>query len=775
MDAPTGVPFFFSHPNPDLGLIGPKVVTRGKVDIVKAPEGNYSGFAIIWQMSLLRPYMIKYLLDNGTTMELTEPIKLKGNMKNIQLYFRLWNLTIDTWSQDPFRLINVNVTLFSVSDFQLAPDIGISQRMIELVIDKYSIYSKYVLPEGWKVCKIETDQHGYPVIYYHTDTQTNIWNVHPHWGYLPEKNYWIWVNVPNDLQKAMNAGFRAVDANTTLYWSGDPWNKPFYLNQCYNQNKPLVLKTYIYNPGFALKTERGTPLLFDETNNSALILAEPWEDSVLFYKQQINPLALVVIETSRGKMAAGYDAYFLRKNATDPSGVIFLHSVNATDPDGKGTWSPNDPDLCNPVTGCKARKYPNQSRYLIGESTGVWQVEGVASPVKESKPKYRIMVYYKGVLVYNESISLSNPYVSKLQSLSTFKQVTTTRLNITIVSEAGKPLEKAKVCIIDVHNKENLAIAETDEKGMVYFDLPLRSETSYEIAVEWTSKYGTKAALTASVTAAETSISLPVYDVTLRLLTLREMPLAGIPVKVASVDVGTTSATGEVIVPQIPPGTYTVVASWLDTALNLPLLRVSAPDAVTLTPSNVHMLAVRVAGAQGQALEGATVTVSKDTVKLTKKTNRDGMAEIELPDASYIIEVTYGQFRETDSVSLTADTLKTFNLDVFVEFLGVAMSMTQFLLLIIITSISLAGLSGIIIVKRKSKLLPLRLPLPPPPLPTSLPPFELEKEIKKYEGYLEKLEQLKKEGRFSQEVYEKLKAEYESKIEELKKKKVKPT
>jgi hypothetical protein len=196
MDAPTGVPFFFTHPNPEIGLVGPKAVSEGKVDIVKAPTGNYSNFAIVWQMSLLRPYKILYLLDNGTTIELKEPIKLTANMRNIQLYFKLYNLTVDTWSQDPFRIINVNVTLFSVSDFGIAPGIGITKRMLDQITDSKSIYYKYVLPPGWNIYKTETDAYGYPVVYYQTDTQTNYWNKHPSWTYLPEKDYWIWVNVP---------------------------------------------------------------------------------------------------------------------------------------------------------------------------------------------------------------------------------------------------------------------------------------------------------------------------------------------------------------------------------------------------------------------------------------------------------------------------------------------------------------------------------------------------------------------------------------------------
>jgi hypothetical protein len=46
-------------------------------------------------------------------------------------------------------------------------------------------------------------------------------------------------------------------------------------------------------------------------------------------------------------------------------------------------------------------------------------------------------------------------------------------------------------------------------------------------------------------------------------------------------------------------------------------------------------------------------------------------------------------------------------------------------------------------------------------------PEELEREIKKYEGYLEKLEQLKREGKVSEKVYETLKKKYESEIEKI--------
>jgi hypothetical protein len=52
-------------------------------------------------------------------------------------------------------------------------------------------------------------------------------------------------------------------------------------------------------------------------------------------------------------------------------------------------------------------------------------------------------------------------------------------------------------------------------------------------------------------------------------------------------------------------------------------------------------------------------------------------------------------------------------------------------------------------------------------LPSLLPTREIEMEIKKYEEYLDKLEQLRKEEKVSEQVYKKLKEEYEKKLEEL--------
>ncbi|MEM3647510.1 MAG: carboxypeptidase-like regulatory domain-containing protein, partial [Thermofilum sp.] len=262
-------------------------------------------------------------------------------------------------------------------------------------------------------------------------------------------------------------------------------------------------------------------------------------------------------------------------------------------------------------------------------------------------------------------------------------------LRISFVDEEGRPLTGVSVTAKRllygryVWNTEIAQIMQVESNTVLLPKVPLRPGTSYAIHAEWTSRYGTKAVIDTSVKELESELKLPVYDVIVKLLTPRGAPLVGVPVKVAGVDVGATDATGGVTVTQIPSGTYPVASSWLDTALNLPSLVVTTKATLTLTPTNVHKLTVRVIGAQGQALEGATVRATKGAVEVTRLTDKDGKAEIELPDASYNIDVSYGQFAKSDSVSLTTDTLKTVNLDVFIEFLGVGMSMAQFLLFIV--------------------------------------------------------------------------------------------
>jgi hypothetical protein len=76
---------------------------------------------------------------------------------------------------------------------------------------------------------------------------------------------------------------------------------------------------------------------------------------------------------------------------------------------------------------------------------------------------------------------------------------------------------------------------------------------------------------------------------------------------------------------------------------------------------------------------------------------------------------------------------------------------------------------AILLFLTQQKLAEIVRPAPPPPPPPPPPPIQkdMRKEVKKYEEYLEKLEVLRREGKISEEAYEKLKREYEKEIEEL--------
>ncbi|MEM3660242.1 MAG: carboxypeptidase-like regulatory domain-containing protein [Thermoproteota archaeon] len=253
----------------------------------------------------------------------------------------------------------------------------------------------------------------------------------------------------------------------------------------------------------------------------------------------------------------------------------------------------------------------------------------------------------------------------------------------------GKPLKRAIVALEIMGT--TIILPPTNEAGITQSSVPI-PQGSYRVTVMWKSSYSKNfSVIFNNIIKIEEpyvfELRTDVYDVILKLVMPSGMPIADIIVKIANVIVGVTDVNGTVSISQIPSGTYAVDAEWLGTRLTLPSLTVTTTGPVTLTPTNVHRLTIRVIGAQGQALEGATVRVTKGAVEVTRLTDKDGKVELELPDASYNIEVTFGQFSKTDSVTMTADTLKTFNLDVFIEFLGVGMSMAQFLLFIVMNII----------------------------------------------------------------------------------------
>ncbi|MEM2930072.1 MAG: carboxypeptidase-like regulatory domain-containing protein [Thermoproteota archaeon] len=240
----------------------------------------------------------------------------------------------------------------------------------------------------------------------------------------------------------------------------------------------------------------------------------------------------------------------------------------------------------------------------------------------------------------------------------------------------GRPLKNVHVIL------EEWGISGfTDESGTLLFERMPR--ISYRLTAEWVSRYGSKAVVKTTVTE-DTVIVMPIHDVVLRLLSPRGRPLTNTDVYLEEVYLGKSDANGEVLATQVPSGNYTVSAKWLDSNLMFQKIWVTTSGEKTVTPSNVHSLTIMVRGAQGQALEGAGVVVTKDGFELARVlTDKGGNAEVELPDGEYTVEVSYGQFLAEKRVSLTRDSFTRFDLEVFLEILGVGMTLSQTILLIL--------------------------------------------------------------------------------------------
>jgi len=409
---PWFTPFFFRHPSGRL--IGPTTSAYaihpedaeqgyGIYDLVKAaPGGTYSDFFIVWKASLI-PGL------NATTLEPQGPITLDKNLPNIKIVFPVFDLNVTVWTQDPDRIINVDVRLRSETDFS---EFGLPYYIIRMITDPATFFIDAVLPWGANYFKAFdgdvdfTDDTGFEITsstftdtslkwVYWTEFETTGESVLLETGLrgpaparfikLPQKTYDIWVRVPDDTMLAIKAGFRSVDENKTLYWSQDPYTGvgPVELTE----HTWLDLDSYIYDPNVSIKDAGGAALELPIDSHSAIFLVEPWYNATYedFWDDYVT---------------GTWNPYFIRVNSTDAAGKYKFHSVNATKVN-----PPVDPELymlgTDPAKVGVADNYEIESRYLIGKSTF------------QSAYGYRFMVYYKGILVFNASIPLQNPYVSK--------------------------------------------------------------------------------------------------------------------------------------------------------------------------------------------------------------------------------------------------------------------------------------------------------------------------------------------------------------------------
>ncbi|MGQ9690664.1 MAG: carboxypeptidase-like regulatory domain-containing protein, partial [Thermoproteota archaeon] len=210
-------------------------------------------------------------------------------------------------------------------------------------------------------------------------------------------------------------------------------------------------------------------------------------------------------------------------------------------------------------------------------------------------------------------------------------------MKIVFKDAMGRPLENVSV-VFDKWGISGL----TDECGGLLIErIPLPAGTSYALTAEWTSRYGTKAVIRTSVEKG-VEVIMPIYDVTLELLTPKGQPIVGADVTLGKAYLGKTDADGRVLATQVPAGRYGVSARWLGSDLALHDVEITPRGEITITPSNVYTLTVIVRGAQGQALEGSSVVIFKDDSEVIRRlTDKGGNVEVELPEGNYVLEVSF--------------------------------------------------------------------------------------------------------------------------------------
>jgi hypothetical protein len=182
-------------------------------------------------------------------------------------------------------------------------------------------------------------------------------------------------------------------------------------------------------------------------------------------------------------------------------------------------------------------------------------------------------------------------------------------------------------------------------------------------------------------------VRLDIFDVKLTFVSPFGTPLANAKVTITKPD-GTTisdtlDASGSIVVKEVPPGNiqYTVV-EWN----GLPVQfsgTVARAGEIGVTVTKIGKLTVKVLGARGQGIDGATVAVEKVG---TFTTDASGVVSLELPSGSYGVTASKGGRTASATATVTdgKETVTELKLDIFLTLAGWEMSSNEFLGLILL-------------------------------------------------------------------------------------------
>jgi hypothetical protein len=182
-------------------------------------------------------------------------------------------------------------------------------------------------------------------------------------------------------------------------------------------------------------------------------------------------------------------------------------------------------------------------------------------------------------------------------------------------------------------------------------------------------------------------VRLDIFDVKLTFVSPFGTPLANAKVTITKPDGTTVSdtldASGSIVVREVPPGNlqYTV-AEWN----GLPVQfsgSVARAGEIGVTVTKIGKLTVKVLGARGQGIDGATVAVEKVG---TFTTDASGVVSLELPSGSYGVTASKGGRTASATATVTdgKETVTELKLDIFLTLASWEMSSNEFLGLILL-------------------------------------------------------------------------------------------
>ncbi len=265
-----------------------------------------------------------------------------------------------------------------------------------------------------------------------------------------------------------------------------------------------------------------------------------------------------------------------------------------------------------------------------------------------------------------------------------------TRYSVTIrvldQSPEARPISNASVTIAKVGATQSTIIQRTAaSNGEV---VELLEEGTYNIsAASPVALYGRAAQSIMNSTVVQVPLSpasvelrLPICDARIEVLSPTGAPLPEVDLTIGGVYIGTTGSDGSATALSIPKGSFNVTASLYGEDISpTAVLVVTRSATFTVTASNTAQLQIRAVGALGQGLPRANVTVGiRATALITTITGEDGALSLELPYGIYYVVVSYKGFEATRAVSLTGDTTEEIRTDVFVELLGMPLTLVSF-------------------------------------------------------------------------------------------------